>query len=63
MKINSIAINPDEYLSKARQKELIILADAGLPYSTIRTAIREAVYAVKPGIIVEAEEETKKDDA
>lgn len=57
--VNSSAINPDEFISAARQSELFIMAEHGCPLTAIMTAIRETVYAVKLGIVVEAENEPK----
>jgi hypothetical protein len=40
-------IDPNDYVSEARQQELIDLADQGFGASAIRLAIREAIASVK----------------
>jgi len=39
------AINPDDYVSDARQRELIDLADKNMCAAAVRLAIREGVAA------------------
>jgi hypothetical protein len=41
------SIDPNKYVSEARQQELIDLADQGFGASAIRLAIREAIASVK----------------
>lgn len=38
-------VNPDDYVPTSRQTELIDMAEIGMPFSAIRIAIREAVFA------------------
>jgi len=40
-----IKINPDDYLSKGRQLELVGLASAGYCMAAVRQCIREAAFA------------------
>jgi len=53
------SIQPDEYVSVERIRELNWLISAGYPASAIICAICEAVYAAKNNIVIPATERSE----
>lgn len=47
-------IKVEQYLTLARQKELIALADSGMGANAVRLAVKEAIHASQSGIVSSA---------